>query len=181
MGRRLDASREAKRIKKARIKAIIFYGLFISMLITIFTFSKYSTEIYGQDIARVALFGNSTSIELENIKAKPGDIKIIPIEITNSLDGKACEISEVFTIYVDRKYSNNLPINMDLFKDAQCSEKIYTNESKIYQDDSFMFQAGKKERKKYYLKIEWPDEYKQINNAFEIDYISIFFRVTQVD
>ena len=52
------------------------------------TLARYISTIYGSSTARVALFGSSTRVEVNKIKGKPGDVKIIPIEVTNVKDGK---------------------------------------------------------------------------------------------
>ena len=52
---------------------------------------------------------------------------------------------------------------------------------KPYTNDDFEFKAGKRETKIYYLKIEWPNDLKDLSYAFEIDYLSIDFRVIQKD
>ena len=55
------------------------------------------------------------------------------------------------------------------------------NDDKVYVDNDFKFIAGKSQTKTYYLKIEWPAELSSKDYAFEIDYISIDFRVIQID
>ena len=50
--------------------------------------ARYVNKVSGSSSAKVALFGNSTSVDIKNIKGKPGDISIIPITISNNLNGK---------------------------------------------------------------------------------------------
>mgnify|MGYP001681899967 CR=1 FL=1 len=58
------------------------------MLGSVATLARYITKVYGVGIARAALFGSGTKVELTNIKGKPADNTIIPIEVTNVKDGK---------------------------------------------------------------------------------------------
>ena len=91
------------------------------------------------------------------------------------------EVAQEFTIYINRKYGKNLPININLYKDKECKQLVYMNDDKVYVDNDFKFIAGKSQTKTYYLKIEWPAELSSKDYAFEIDYISIDFRVIQID
>ena len=63
-------------------------------------------------------------LELNKIKGKPGDKTIIPIEVTNVKDGKVSEVSQQFTMYINRKYGKNLPIIIQLYKDKECNQLI---------------------------------------------------------
>lgn len=169
-----------KLLHRKIIKNILFFSVLMTSL-TMITLSKFATGTYGLSTARVALFGNNTSVEITNIKGKPGDITIIPIEVSNVLNGKTSEVAETFTIYVNRDYGSNLPLNLNLYKDRECTSIIYRDEYNNYFDDEFFFLPKKGETKTYYLKIEWPKDSNDSANAFEIDYLSLYFRVTQVD
>ena len=168
-------------VKKKLTKNIILGFLILIMIGSAVTLARYISTIYGSSTARVALFGSSTRVEVNKIKGKPGDVRIIPIEVINVKDGKVCEVSENFTIYINRRYGKNLPLNINLFKDKECKQLIYMNDDKVYADNDFKFLAGKSQTKTYYLKIEWPAELSSKDYAFEIDYISIDFRVIQID
>lgn len=74
-----------------------------------------------------------------------------------------------------------MPLNINLYKDKECTKIIYRDENNNYFDDDFKFSPTKSETKTYYLKIEWPENSNDAANAFEIDYLSLYFRVTQVD
>ena len=89
------------------------------MIGSVATLARYITKVYGVGIARAALFGSSTKVELTNIKGKPADNTIIPIEVTNVKNGKVSEVAQEFTIYINRKYGKNLPININLYKDME--------------------------------------------------------------
>lgn len=155
--------------------------LILIMIGSVATLARYITKVYGVGIARAALFGSGTKVELTNIKGKPADNTIIPIEVTNVKNGKVSEVAQEFTIYINRKYGKNLPININLYKDKECKQLVYMNDNKVYADNDFKFIAGKSQTKTYYLKIEWPAELSSKDYAFEIDYISIDFRVIQID
>lgn len=169
-----------KLFSKKILRNILIFGI-LTFSITTITLARYVTKTYGYSEARVALFGNNASVEITNIKGKPGDVTIIPIKITNALDGKTCEVAEKFTMYVNRTYGSNLPLNINLYKDKECTKIIYRDENNNYFDDDFKFSPTKSETKTYYLKIEWPENSNDAANAFEIDYLSLYFRVTQVD
>lgn len=151
------------------------------MIGSIATLARYVSKIYGIGVARAALFGSSMRLELNKIKGKPGDKTIIPIEVTNVKDGKVSEVSQQFTMYINRKYGKNLPIIIQLYKDKECNQLIYVNEDKVYTDVDFKFEASKSQVKTYYLKIEWPNNFSDKDYSFEIEYMSIDFRVVQVD
>ena len=168
------------KIKTRIFKNLVLFILLILLSASVGTFSRYVSMVYGNTIARVALFGHNTKVEMKNIKGKPGDVKIIPIEITNTKNDKVCEVSQEFTIYINRKYGKNLPLNINLYKDKDCTELIHISD-KVYTNEDFKFEAGKNQTKKYYLKIEWPSNSSSVDNAFEIDYFTIDFRVVQVD
>lgn len=165
---------------KRLLRNILLFCI-LTFSITTITLARFVTKTYGYSEARVALFGNNASVEVPNIKGKPGDTTIIPIKITNALDGKTCEVAESFTIYINRIYGSNLPLNINLYKDKACTTLIYLDENNNYFDDDFKFSPTKKETKTYYLKIEWPESSNDVANAFEIDYLSLYFRVTQID
>lgn len=167
--------------EKIIFKNFILFICFLIMIGSIVTLARYVSKIYGIGVARAALFGSSMRLELNKIKGKPGDKTIIPIEVTNVKDGKVSEVSQQFTMYINRKYGKNLPIIIQLYKDKECNQLIYVNEDKVYTDVDFKFEASKSQVKTYYLKIEWPNNFSDKDYAFEIEYMSIDFRVVQVD
>lgn len=171
----------SKALRKRIIKNTIIFILILLMSTNIVTFARYVSGIYGQSTARVALFGSNTSVEVTGIKGKPGDVNIIPIQITNEKDGNVSEVNQSFSIYISHDYGTNLPLEFTLYKDMQCTQLVYCDENNNYVDDEFVFKANQKQTKKYYLKVEWPEKSKDMSYAFEIDYLSINFRVIQVD
>lgn len=160
------------------------YLLIIIIILTgfsVLTLARYITSIYGLSSARVAIFANNTSTTLEDISGKPGLVTIVPIEITNFNAEKISEVNSKFTINISHDYGKNLPLVFNLYKDKECSEIIYRDENENFFDDEFTFKALQKGTKKVYLKIEWPKEENSMQNVFEIDHLTVNFRVSQID
>ncbi len=169
-------------------KKIIISSVFIVLTamilfnITAIVQAKYSSKMTATATTQIALMANNISTEIGNIKAYPGQTTIIPIKVTNKdADNRVCEVSESFKINLNRNYSNNIPLQVSLCKDASCNNKILVDENGIYDDPDFKFKAGVENAKTYYLQIKWPREYNDVFYSFEIDYIVLDFYVQQID
>lgn len=145
------------------------------------TFSRYVVSTYGVASTSVALFQNSTSVSIKDIKGKPGTVTVIPIHISNYNGNKTSEVDSKFTINIGRDYGENLPLIVGIYKDRACNEIVYQDEIGNFFDDTFTFKAKKKETKNVYLRVEWPADKNKYENVFEIDYLTLNFRVSQID
>ena len=165
-------------------KKFYCFLIVIVMIITSFcfvAFSKYLVSLSGVAGTSVALFQNSTSVSINDIKGKPGSVTIIPLHISNYDGSKTSEVDSKFTINISHDYGKNIPLVAEVYKDRECSELVYKDEMGNFFDSTFTFKASKRETKNVYLKIEWPVNENKYENVFEIDYLTLNFRVSQID
>lgn len=99
--------------------------------------------------------------------------------IQNYDDEKVCEVFETFSISILR--TKNLPLNVDIYKDANYSEKLTPNDEGVYEDDSFAFEAGEQGECTLYIRIEWDTGNSDYSYSQELEKITLCTNITQVD
>ena len=131
----------------------------------------------------MALMANDIYADFgEGIKGYPGcEPQIYEIEITNKEEEKICEVAQKYLVKIERDESVNIPLEISLYKDANCSEILAPNANNFYDETDFRFNAGEEGSKKLYLKLNWPKVYKNSSYAFEIDYVRIHIIAEQID
>jgi len=173
------------RNNKHKIKThnLIFIYIITTIIITLISFSRYVTTVTIDTDTRVALMADSISVDLNLADGiYPGFEAICPIVITNKDErGNIWEVSQQFTIEIEREKDKNLPLSMILYEDKNCTEIIEPDEKGIYISSDFRLNAGVEETKTYYLKINWPSEENDIELSYEIGYLKVNVAVTQVD
>ena len=95
--------------------------------------------------------------------------------------GNICEVSQKFTIVIEREQNINIPLNFTLYKDENCTEIISTDENGNYSSEDFKLTAGIDETKTYYLKVRWPEKENNTELSWEIGYLKINVLVEQID
>ncbi|MBR3229946.1 MAG: hypothetical protein IKF91_03870 [Bacilli bacterium] len=163
---------------KKFLPVIIVFLIITLVFIVGDTFAKYVTKAEGSDKAIIAIMASDTSFNFDNLKAEPGSVNIIPFTLTNSLDGKTCEVTQTYKMSIEN--SENIPYEYELCKDSEC-ESVINKSNGFYSDSSFRFNAGVSEEKEYYLKVSWPENKNDASYAFEVDYIRLKIDVVQVD
>lgn len=170
-------------MKKRYKKSYTFFKLIIFLLLTAtivvsFTLSRYKSNVTTNATATIALMANNAEVSI-NAVGKPGKTDKYPITITNFENNKVCEVTETFKINVST--TDNLPLNIKLYKDQNYTQEISKNSDGDFEDkDSFKFTRSTKETKTYYLKIEWPENQKNYTYSNEIDNIKVNAIITQI-
>lgn len=176
-------AKELRNKRKISIVQIIIFCLITTIISIDLTLANYKTEVELQTATTVALMASDTIIEIENnLDGYPGCEPIVcPINLTNAKNNTVCEVSQSYSIYVDRTDFENIPIEISLYKDKYCTEILALDENGKYSSDEFIFEAGIESSVTYYLKIEWPEEANNSDFAFEIEYFKLNIDIEQID
>ncbi len=172
-----------KRKLKIPKGVLIFVSLITGMIVISFSLSKYESSSQTISTARVALIKNDVYVDFnEDIKGFPGcEPEICELTITNKQDDIICEVSQKYSIKVENSKSENLPLEISIYKDLECTDEIIPDANGYYRQEDFKFQAGIEGSKKVYLKIEWKELNKNPIYAFEIDYLRVRIIGEQID
>ena len=106
---------------------------------------------------------------------------VFPVEISNTENGRVCDVSQEFILKIDSAEMENLPLEFSLYNDEFCTSEIEEIEKDTFMSENFKFAAGVEETKTYFLKVYWPENEKNESLAFEIGYFSVEILATQVD
>ena len=170
-----------RKYKGKKIHNFIFLYIITTIIVTTISLSKYVTTISTDSIARVAVMANSATLDIDLSEGIfPGYETIHPIVITNVDNGKVCEVTQEFIVKIESK-SEDLPVDVGLYKDVACTEPLEQDENGNYKSDSFKFEADVEQSTSIYLKITWPEEEKDADLAFEIGYFVLNIVATQID
>lgn len=168
--------------KKIKLHNLIFIYVITTIIVTVFSFSKYVTTVSTDNKAKLAAMATNMSVNITlTQEAYPGFSMVFPIEISNKENGRICDVSQEFILKIDRADMENLPLEFSLYNDEFCTNKIDETEKDTFLSESFNFTAGVEETKTYYLKVDWPENEKNESLAFEIGYFSVEIIATQVD
>ena len=172
-----------KKTRKRTIIKILILSFITTILSIELTLASYKSKINMQAATNIAVMASNVTADIENtLEGYPGCEPIVcPITLTNKDNGKICQIAQKFSISVNRKNIENLPLVFSLYKDQTCTEILEPDENGVYANDEFVFKAGIEDVQTYYLKIEWPEEEKNADLAFEIDYFELEIITEQVD
>ena len=171
------------KIKKLSANKLAFICIITAIIVVNLSIAKYKSYVNSVASTTVALMANDTYVEFsDEIKGYPGsNPKIYVINITNKENNKVCEVSQKFNIKIEREEINNLPIEISLYKDINCTQILEADANGYYEQENFKFQAGEEATKTVYLKINWPEARKNPAYAFEIDYFALHIKSTQID
>ena len=118
----------------------------------------------------------------KDIMLYPGcEPKVYEVIITNKEDNKVCEVTQKYQLKIERGDSSNLPIEISLYKDSNCTQQLTPNGNGYYTSDEYVFQAGVEESKTKKEKISWQNSSQNPSYAFEIDYFRIHIISEQID
>ena len=169
--------------RRFKLHNLMFLYIITTVIVTIISFSKYVTTIATDKKAVIAIMANDISsidIDLPQ-EAYPGLEVVYPIVITNKKDDRICDVTQEFTLEIEREENENIPLEFALYKDEFCTEVMSKDENGYYISDDFQLVAGEEDSRTYYLKITWPEEENEEYLAFEIGYFSVTIVSTQVD
>lgn len=172
-----------KRLKNLSLSKLTFILIITTIIVTELTLSQYSTTLSRQEEAVIAIMGSDVSLNI----VTPQDIypgsapAVIPIILTNKENNKVCDVSQEFSLSLERSELENIPFEYALYEDSNCTKVLETNQAGEYVNSDFSFKAGIEDSITYYLKLTWPEEYNQENYAFEIDYIKVKVKTSQLD
>lgn len=165
------------------ISKLIILLIVTSMIVMIFSLSRYKATVATQDVTKVAIMGNNVNFNIENsISGYPGCTDMLyPIQITNEDENQICEVTQKFNMKLTGLEEANIPLEINLYRDSACTNKMNANENGIYESNDFKFSAGVKNTITVYLKIRWPANKNSDYYALEIDYFKINVELTQID
>lgn len=184
--RRTESRIEKNTTNKSSVKPQYFIFIYIitAIVVVALSISKYVATKSSENIARVAVMANSSSVNIDLSEGVyPGFESIHTIELSNVEDDKVCDVSQKFIIDIEKDEFENIPLNYEIYKDEACTDanKIEPDENGNYSSDDFIFNGGVEETKEYFLKINWPKEKNDEAYAFEIGYCTINIAATQID
>lgn len=173
-----------KRKEKRNSLYTFLFACFITTFIVVgWSLSKYQSTMTMKQTTKVAVMANDVQFVIEDmIQGYPGCPDIVyPIILTNKQENNICEISQTFTIDIQKQETENLPLQIGLYEDEACTKKLEENADGLYTAEDFRFQAATEETKTYYVKINWPIDKNSAYYAFEMDYFKMHIQITQVD
>ncbi len=168
--------------KKIKLHNLIFIYIITTIIVTVFSFSKYVTTVSRDNKAQLAAMATNMSVNIAlTQEAYPGFSMVFPVEISNTENGRVCDVSQEFILKIDSAEMENLPLEFSLYNDEFCTSEIEEIEKDTFMSENFKFAAGVEETKTYFLKVYWPENEKNESLAFEIGYFSVEILATQVD
>jgi len=153
-----------------------------TIIILVFTMSRYTSTVATRDVTRVATMADNVNFSItDTVSGYPGCPDFVyPIEITNAVEDKVCEVSQKFNLKIKGLEEANIPLQIGLYSDSNTTTLIPGNEG-VYESNDFSFSPGVKETKKFYLKISWPSDKNSDYYSREIDYLKIDVVLTQIN
>lgn len=176
--------REMKRKGKKVNKVILLFLLILTAIIVVnISISKFESMGQLSGTSRVALMASDAYVDLDDdIMLYPGcEPKVYEVIITNKEENKICEVTQKYQLKIEKGETANLPIDISLYKDANCTQELIPNGNGYYSSDDYVLQAGVEESKIFYAKISWQNSSKNPSYAFEIDYFRIRIISEQVN
>lgn len=168
--------------RKIKLHNLIFIYVITTIIVTVFSFSKYVTTVSAENKATLAAMATNMSVNIAlTQEAYPGFSMVFPVEISNKENDTICEVSQEYVLRIDRADMENLPLEFSLYNDEFCTSEIEEIQKDTFLSESFKFTAGVEDTQTYYLKVYWPENEKNELLAFEIGYFSVEIIATQVD
>ena len=162
----------SNRTKLIAIGAVLMAVILLSVAV----YSYFQSKTEEEDSARIALMNSDATIDIsDSIPTHPGEEEVVKVTVTNSENGKVCEVKQSYELTVESVY-RNLPLEWKIYNDEACTEPVPT--------ETFArgtFEANKEESKTFYIKIVWPSDKKDSSYMFEVDTLSISVSVDQTD
>lgn len=155
------------------------------------TYARYTSSASGSDGARVALFGQSETIELFHNSSTmfyPGVSATSNIIVTNQSDGKVSEVAQQYSIEIET--AGTLPFQFTLkqgentigtFNESSQENDENSGKSHVFSTDGMKFEAGVGESTSYTLETLWPAGENDPALAGIPDYITVNIKVEQID
>lgn len=160
------------------LPVLLLFFVITVLFIVKSSLAKYAANFNGEDSAVIAIMASDVTTSFSTVGAEPGSITMIPFSITNTANGKTCEVTQTYKIAIER--SNNIPFEFDLCKDSSCNN-VVSKVGTYYSDSSFKLNAGVPETNNYYLRVYWPSNKNDASYSLEVDYIRLKINAVQVD
>lgn len=164
-------------------KMLLAILIISTIIVTIFSTSKYKTAVATSDKAK-------TAVPIITINSEPLNISLNPtngeqsylFEVANYTGNKESEVSMEY--YIKISNSNNLPLKYELYNYDE-TEKLEIGDNLLSEEGTTesvsMPVSSGKQSAKYMLKIKWEqDEKNKIYNK-EIDYVQVSVNSKQID
>lgn len=165
------------------IAAILLCLVLASFWLMSNIYARYTAQGSGGDSARVAIFGNDASININDFpdKWKPGTEYTYNITVTNQTNRKTSEVAQKYEMEIVT--AGNLPLTYTLEKNGtKMDEFSESNQNKYtFKDDTMKFEAGTAREDTYQLKIKWPEDKNDASLSSIPDYAKININVEQID
>ena len=133
------------RIKRKKIKKgiLIFLYIITAIIVINISISKYETTSIVHKETTVAIMESNSYVEIENdIKMYPGcEPQIYDITITNKQNDAICDVTQSYKLKIERSEPQNLPLEIALYSDANCTQLLTPNEFGYYTDENYKFNA----------------------------------------
>lgn len=145
--------------------------------------ARYSSRASGSGGASVALWASTQTVTLNGtLPAQPGGSCTYPISVSNTKDGKTCEVSQSYSITV--KTAGNLPLSFSLTRDGTevgtFTESAGAPDWTVEADD-MAFPAGTAGTHNYVLTVTWPAGQTDEALMGLPDFIQIDITARQID
>ena len=166
------------------ILAVLLCLVLISFWMMSNLFAKYATEASGQDGARVALFGQSETIDVKQLTKDmvPGDSSSYKLKVTNQTGSEVSEVAQTYEIEVQT--AGNLPLTYTLKNSDGTTIGTFSEseaKSSTFSNADMKFEAKKAKAHEYTLEVKWPEEEKSAELQGIPDFTKITIKVMQTD
>lgn len=183
--------------KKRDISRLVMQACTVLLCLTLLSmwlmsnmYARYTTQVSGEDSARVAIFGHNESIDVPDAisdKLVPGSSAEYALSVANYSGARTSEVTLNYNLEIAT--AGNLPLKFTLYSvsdDDQKSEigsftESTTEEKHTFAIKSMAFEPGKQEVHKYALEMQWDGSTKEAGYANIPDYIRININVEQAD
>ena len=173
-----------------QVCAVLLCLTLLSMWLMSNMYARYTTQVSGEDSARVAIFGHDESIDVPSeISAKlvPGSSAEYALSVANYSGARTSEVTLNYNLEVAT--AGNLPLQFTLYSvsdNGQRSEIGSFAESSTEKEHTFpkadmAFEAGTQAEHKYVLDMQWDGSTDAAGYANIPDYIRININVEQAD
>lgn len=174
-----------------RVAAVLLCLVLVSIYLLTNLYARYTAADTGSDSARVALFGSSESVTLDNGSNRlagmvPGDTATYEITVSNARGNNVSEVAQSYSIEVET--AGNLPLTFALSeKGASAIPESPTATSTrafpthTFVSDDMHFAAGTAGSKTYKLTVTWPADKTDAKYANVPDFIQVNVNVSQID
>lgn len=179
-----------------RAAAVLLCLVLVSTYLLTNLYARYTAADTGSDSARVALFGSSESVTLDNGNSQlasmvPGDTATYKITVSNARGENVSEVAQSYNVEVET--AGNLPLTFALsevgggtISESSATESSTETSTRTFPTHTFAsndmrFAAGSPQSKTYQLTVTWPADKTDAKYANVPDFIQVNVNVLQID